>query len=481
MSDYLSAADWKRELKSHPDAKEAADLTKLFDEYAKSKASPAKQLVALKAVSTQAQALKSKFAKDKSLAAYLGDVIDAAAEAREEAEAEAKAEEQAGASPEDVSFDPELVKHLLVVRNIGLDKARYFVLALGKPSGMAISKVPIAKKHKDQAKKWRVGKGKLLEGRCYGEGGKYIFEFEDKPQGGLAKNIKKAVKNQAEKEIKLKVRGGGLDVDDDADDEEVEDFGEEAAEIPEAPPLSTTQSTTEDVAAKTSEQPKARSQESAEYQARLKPLLEKLKDALLAKAPNAQTAKLRLSESQTLFRGKDFAGATALLDDIETLLAKPTDADGATTSDTTVRAEKATDENVSRGPSRVVLEQSRRAWDGARNKAQAEIGALQKSMFAKCRTKDDFKTIRQAARSLDSIVKSLDGRLSAKLLEAMDASSAEDRQRLQKEANAILSEYLTFVSGDPLVRDIDTNPFHSVNVRGSLSKTLTLLKTKLGS
>ena len=35
---------------------------------------------------------------------------------------------------------------------------------------------------KEHAKSWRKGKGKLLLGFCYGEGGKFVFEFETDPR-----------------------------------------------------------------------------------------------------------------------------------------------------------------------------------------------------------------------------------------------------------------------------------------------------------
>ena len=113
------------------------------------------------------------------------------------------------------------------------------MIALGKPAGLAVSKVKITKAQKDHARSWRAGKGKLIMGVCYGESGKYVFQFEDKPPAGLAKLIKKAVKNQAKKEIKLKVRGGGVDIDDETDLDEMGDLGEDAPEA-DAPGEATT-------------------------------------------------------------------------------------------------------------------------------------------------------------------------------------------------------------------------------------------------
>ena len=60
-----------------------------------------------------------------------------------------------------------------------------------------------------------------------GEDGKLIFEMPEKPAGGLTKVIKKAAKVHAKIDIKLKVRGGGAELDDETDLDELTDFGTE--------------------------------------------------------------------------------------------------------------------------------------------------------------------------------------------------------------------------------------------------------------
>ena len=238
MPDYLSLAEWKPKVKVYKDVKDVDDLLGPLGDYAKAKRDEAKQKNAHDGLMTVAEKVKKKNAKNKDLAGDLDGVVSAAEKAAkglakelEELKAQELVKQGKEKLEQAVSFDPELVKHLLVVRNIGPDKARHFVIALGKPAGMAISKVPVTKKHKQQARKWRKGKGKLLEGTCYGEKGKYIFDFGPvKPPAGLAKMIKGAALSQAEKSIKLKVRGGGVDLDDELDTAELEDLGEDNPE-----------------------------------------------------------------------------------------------------------------------------------------------------------------------------------------------------------------------------------------------------------
>src|SRR6185437_15449114 len=97
------------------------------------------------------------------------------------------------------------------------DRAKPFVLALGsKAHGLVIAKGnAVGGEHKKRARAMRTGNGRVFLGRCYGEKGKYVFEFGVKPPGGLAKALKKAAGAHTDlPPIRLLVRGPGAeDVD----------------------------------------------------------------------------------------------------------------------------------------------------------------------------------------------------------------------------------------------------------------------------
>jgi hypothetical protein len=259
MPTTISAADWKKLLKAHPKAEEAAPLTRALEEFgrAEGKDDPEQLVEALDAVLSRAQAAKKKNAKVKELVGYLDDLIDDAdkEKARAERDAARRAEEEEDEDTEAAELRTALVR----VRKLDADGARPFVLALGAVGGLVIPKrAPITKDHRKRAKEMRTGKGKILIGRCYGEGGKYVFEFEDKPAGGITKVIKKAVKVHTTMEIRLKVRGAGEEIDDEADLAEMTDFGSEAE--------------SEEAAASPAERVKARAKE-------VRALLDRLKAA----------------------------------------------------------------------------------------------------------------------------------------------------------------------------------------------------------
>jgi hypothetical protein len=236
MADYLSAGDWKTKAKSAPDAKDTDLLLAPLQEYGKAK-TDADRKTALTAILENATKVKSKNSKSKDakvkeLVEYVEEVLTLAGNAAKAVDKKlAEAEEEEKKKGAAALIDTELVKQLEQLKRISPEKPRFFVLAMGKPGGIAISKVEITRKQRAKARKWRKGKGKLIEGKCYGVGGKPIFDLgELKPPGGMAQMFKKSASNQVGKTVKLMLRGGGHDVDADEDLEELEDLGEDTDE-----------------------------------------------------------------------------------------------------------------------------------------------------------------------------------------------------------------------------------------------------------
>jgi hypothetical protein len=238
MANTLSLAEWKKILKAHPDAADAAPLTKALEVYdkAEGKDDPKLLLDAIEKVLSSAQAAKKKNAKNKEVVKFL-DLLTADAD-KEKAKAarSEKQQQETEGDEEEESGGAALKAQLVRVKKLDAEKASPFVLALGQVCGLAIARrPPISKDHREAARALRTGKGKLLTGRCYGEGAKYVFEFEDRPPGGLTKLIKKAARIHTGMEIRLKVRGGGEELDDETDLAELTDFGVETPEGAPAP------------------------------------------------------------------------------------------------------------------------------------------------------------------------------------------------------------------------------------------------------
>jgi hypothetical protein len=103
----------------------------------------------------------------------------------------------------------------------------HFVLACGKVSGLVLSRTPITIGHRIEAKEMRKGQGRIVMGTCHSEGIIYVFTMSEgeKPIPGLAGKIARAAMMHARRRIRVKVRGGGVELDDGTDPEDVADTG----------------------------------------------------------------------------------------------------------------------------------------------------------------------------------------------------------------------------------------------------------------
>ncbi len=532
MPDYLLTSEWKKTLKAHPDVKNVDDLTKALDAYAKVKDNPEKELAALKTVTTEAKELKGKNAKNKDLAEYLGDILGAADKAEREAEKELEAAKKKAAEPD---VDTELLKQLKITRTARPEKPRYFVVALGKPAGLCISKIPSTRKQKAHARTYRKGKGKLLLGRCFGESGKFVFELEDKPISGLAKLLKSAVKLQCGVAIKVNVRGGGVDLDDETDLDEVADLGEDAPDEDDAPGAEDEGEEDED-----EDEGEDVPTDPAAIEGRLKAALQRAVG--LGLAPEVlKEIKLNASEVNALLRQKDLAGASRKLDALEAKLA-PQSTGGGTEADPRIvarandlsklldslarespdavaplrgflaearaaaldgwtddadeildrvearakgvaRAAKAAREIAEAGPTRTVgFKVAREGWNQARQLARVQMTKFSNALLSddKAKAQPNWKDIEAGAQNLVPMLDVFDDSLAQAI---QDAETATDpaliRDHLQ-DAAALISDYRQELSTNPIYGVMDNGAYGTFKVHDLLSRSLDQAAAKLG-
>ena len=132
-----------------------------------------------------------------------------------------------------------------------------------------------------------------------------------------------------------------------------------------------------------------------------------------------------------------------------------------------------------KGVSNVVLQQSRLAWDAARKKVASDIVKLQKAIVDAFQGESELAAATKAAQKLDGLLKLFDERLSDKLDQALNAAEPEVRQKHMRDAAGQLRRYRGMLDKNPLVKEIDGNPFAPVSVHKTLSSTLALLESKL--
>ncbi|MCO6415606.1 hypothetical protein JYK14_05360 [Siccirubricoccus sp. KC 17139] len=117
--------------------------------------------------------------------------------------------------------------------------------------------------------------------------------------------------------------------------------------------------------------------------------------------------------------------------------------------------------------------QSARAWITARTNIQGEIDKLKAELLKTYQGQEIVAEIEKAyLAKVKSVTDAFDLALAVKLNEASKAGDAAAQQKLGQEAKAIATNYVKFVTSDPLVKDLDENPFVPLGIRASVIATL---------
>jgi hypothetical protein len=212
----------------------------------------------------------------------------------------------------------------------------------------------------------------------------------------------------------------------------------------------------------------------ARFATRLKQLFPQIKDALAAKSPGADEAKLRASEASAFARKGDYAQANALLDKVAALLkAAPTSK--AQPGETTATPKEPTTSAIN-----FAIQKSRFKWDAATKQAQTEIANFQQTALAKAKDDPALALVTEVVKRYDEAKTAFDSSLSDKLDEALNAGDPDKRRDLNRQAGQMIKEYQSYVQGDPLLKELQTNPFVKMSFPEKMNEVLAELAGHLG-
>lgn len=201
MTDHLSERDWKAVLNRPENRK--VDGRAVADALKRHAKVPAPETAAR--IQKAALALRAE-ATSGELLAYLDEMIDAASTAQEET----GGGEQA-----------DLKSLLVAARMRSRDKPMHFVAAPGKQTGLVVSRRATTTADLRCAKEQRgEGGAQPVKGLVYGRNGVHVFEVvEGSAPKGLGKQLRRAIREQAELNLRLVLREGDQETDDDHDAE----------------------------------------------------------------------------------------------------------------------------------------------------------------------------------------------------------------------------------------------------------------------
>jgi hypothetical protein len=128
------------------------------------------------------------------------------------------------------------------------------------------------------------------------------------------------------------------------------------------------------------------------------------------------------------------------------------------------------------------LEKAPQVWKGTRAILQKNIDELKKAVQAQVADEEDLvDEIEGHLQKLDRIMAKLDKRLTNSLTNAVETQDPGLRSAALRESKGILAEYIRYVSSEPLIAHLDSNPFGvKTDLKATLSKSLTQLARTIG-
>jgi hypothetical protein len=125
------------------------------------------------------------------------------------------------------------------------------------------------------------------------------------------------------------------------------------------------------------------------------------------------------------------------------------------------------------GPGVVAYAKSRLAWIAARKKMESDIDALRVKIVETFKDDAIAPQIETNYRAkVAPVLERLDASLADKLDEATNATDPAARAKLVAEAKSKLSFYAKYLAAEPLLKDLDENPFLPLTIRATIGGTI---------
>lgn len=194
---------------------------------------------------------------------------------------------------------------------------------------------------------------------------------------------------------------------------------------------------------------------------------------IIAADPSQQSTLTGLAgQAKAALTGRDLDAAATHIEDLRSAIERV----GLPATDAANKDAPAKQQPAANGPNAAVIGKSRLAWVAARQKVESEIGKLHDAISEVYRDHGAAEHLEKAFQSrVEGMLSTLDQSLAEKLDEVNQAANAGDRARLVGEAQEIMQRYQDYLSSEPLIAKMDSNPFAPVAVHKTLTATLAAL------
>ncbi len=277
---------------------------------------------------------------------------------------------------------------------------------------------------------------------------KLVILTLNRAASGLGQKLRKTLKGTGFSKVRIKLEDGS--VAEDAGEEEEEGAKEDQAGAPAQP-----EATTGAAAA-----PAPAAFDPAPLLQRLTGLVKQMLPIIASDPARQGELKDLAAKAQAGIKSGDDGAATTAADALEAALQGSSGAKG----------------NGSAPPNVAVLAKSKLAWTAARKRVEDEIGKLHAEMTKHYDGHGFGADLDRVFQSkIGPIMGSLDQSLASKLDEVAQNTDPGQHAKLVAEARKIISGYESFLAGEPLIAQLDSNPFVPLNIHKTLSATLQAL------
>jgi len=498
---HLTELPWKMLAKKH----ELKDLglQKCLGAYCNLdlKKDPAKTLDALSEILEQAGKLKKTNAANKEVASYLAEIIT---EANKTKQVVGQAAKIKAPEPEPEADDKDIKGILLQgfkkVRTLENGESIAFVACVAKPCyGLLLAKSTsekIGAAHRKTLTELTAGT-KFIVGTCIFENETHTFIVEKVP-GGLARNLKKAIKEFTGQTYRVRVRDleGKVVTDGDADATPEEADTPEPQPAAQAVPQTTASVPPSPIPTPQTAEPSASTASTeamSKFTTRFKGLQPDILKAIAAKTPRSDEVRQRAKDAGALADKNDFEQAHRVLDGLESVLKTPSaptpspipgappGAKIAQPNPVTPSAQPPKAEAESpRRPIRLSTYLSGRAnLRVARENAEKELRRLQQEILAKSAGEPFYADIEAKSQKLFDYLKAIDDSVVNKLDDAGKCPDPELQLDLNKKVRELIQRQLSALSSHALASFVEKNPFGKFIIKQPLVATLSALDRQL--
>ncbi len=333
--------------------------------------------------------------------------------------------------------------------------------------------------------------GKTLKGLCYGDSGKWVFVFPTEPKTALIQLLKRAALLHAGMKIKLKVVGGGVELDDGEAADSQDGAKETAATANEQTPAKAAQEAA-------APEPKSELEEAPDplnpklLKARLVAAVGGLKRAPAGDADATTALNGDLAAVSKAMKSKDFAAAAELIAKLEAQLAAPQEApedvpaaETEEAPEAEVEAKTAGDEDGEKEPSEDEADALRKAnfdlakarlqWEVARSRARGQAEEAIDAFSA------EFPHATLLVNLVDQVLAELDEALRDALDDVISAASVEARQKHVERSRALAASLRIDVGDNETLAQLEKYPANEQGLVTPLLDSLAEVEKQLAA